>query len=477
MKLNTRHQLQHIYSRRTVQLLILIIFTAIMINGVFFFHLIRQNKDRLKKREQNEKAMLLTRRILGNMKDAEIGERGYILTGRKKYIMPYTRAIEVVFDNQKRLTNHITKYFNAESINDVAMLNKAIAEKCAELERTIQLKNQHKDAQVLEEINSDVGENQMNKIREICNNMLKDFYENIQNEDLKVSETLTRTKISLLFFSTIVIVVIGIMSFKLKKRQKKITDLFDVLEQQNSMLLTHQQELRNLSETFSSRNSELEHFTHIISHDLRGPLNNIQALTRILEEQDRDKANDPAFKMLKNVSTGLFHKLDDLIILLKQQKNGLLLKETIVFAELLEEVKNNHKIQIEHSGTVIDADFSEAGEVAFVKIYMQSILQNLITNAIKYRDPKRKNQISLKTHPKENNILLVITDNGKGIDLNKYGNEIFGLFKTFHTEQDSHGIGLYLVKKQTTEMGGDITVKSEAGVGTTFTIVIPTQAI
>ncbi|AMQ01359.1 hypothetical protein AY601_4520 [Pedobacter cryoconitis] len=477
MKLNTRHQLQHIYSRRTVQLLILIILAAIMINGVFFFHLIRQNKDRLRKREQNEKAMLLTRRILGNMKDAEIGERGYILTGRKKYMMPYTRAIEVVFDNQKRLTHHISKNFNTESLNDVVMLNKAIAEKCTALERTIQLKNEHKDAQVLEEINSDVGENQMNKIREICNGMLKDFYENIQDEDQKVSETLTRTKVSLLFFSTIVIVVIGIMSFKLKKRQKKITDLFDALEQQNSRLLIHQQELRNLSETFSSRNSELEHFTHIISHDLRGPLNNIQALIRILEEQDCDKANDPAFKMLKSVSTGLFHKLDDLIILLKQQKKGLLLKETILFAELLEEVKNNHKMQIEHSGTFIEADFSEAGEVAFVKIYMQSILQNLITNAIKYRDPKRKNQIFLRTYQKENTIHLIITDNGKGIDLNKYGNEIFGLFKTFHTEQDSHGIGLYLVKKQTTEMGGNITVKSEAGVGTTFTIVIPTKAV
>lgn len=477
MKLNTRHQLQHIYSRRTVQLLILIIFTAVLINGIFFFHLIRQNKDSLRKREQNEKAMLLTRRILGNMKDAEIGERGYILTGREKYIMPYTRAIEVVFDNQKRLTHHITRYFNAENGKDVILLNKAIAEKRTELERTIQLKNQHKDQEVLEEINSDLGENQMNKIREICNNMLRDFYENIQTEDQKVSETLTRTKISLLFFSTIVILVIGIMSFKLKKRQTKITDLFDVLEQQNSTLLTHQQELRNLSENFSARNSELEHFTHIISHDLRGPLNNIQALTKILEDQDQDKANDPAFKMLKNVSTGLFHKLDDLIILLKQQRDGLLLKETIVFAELLDEVKTNHKMQIANSGTVIEADFSEAGEVAFAKIYMQSILQNLVTNAIKYRDPMRQNQVYLKTHQKENAVHLVITDNGKGIDLNKYGSEIFGLFKTFHTEQDSHGIGLYLVKKQTVEMGGSITVKSEAGVGTTFTIVIPTKAI
>ncbi|MGY0039018.1 CHASE3 domain-containing protein [Pedobacter sp. NJ-S-72] len=215
MKLDTRHQLQHIYSKRTVQLLILIIFSAILINGIFFFHLIRQNKDSLrKKREQNEKAMQLTRRILGNMKDAEIGERGYILTGRKKYMLPYTRAMEVVYVNQQRLTNHIRRNFNTDNIDDINLLNKAITAKRTELERTILLKNQHKDDEVLDEINSDIGENQMNKIREVCNAMLKDYYENITTEDQKVSRTLTRTKISLLFFSTIVIVVIGIMSIK-----------------------------------------------------------------------------------------------------------------------------------------------------------------------------------------------------------------------------------------------------------------------
>ncbi len=474
MRSNTSHSLQHIYSKRTVQLLILIILSTIVMNGFFFFHLIRQNKDSLRKRGQNEKAMLLTRRILGNMKDAEIGERGYILTGRKKYILPYTRAFEVVSINQQRLTNHIRSNFNTDNIDDMDSLNIAIAVKREELGRTIQLKNHHKEAQVLKEINSDLGENEMNKIREICNRMLKDFYENIRKEDQKVSETLTRTKISLLFFSTIVILGIGVMRFKLINRQKKITDLFEALELQNSKLIIHQRELRKLSENFSSRNSELEHFTHIISHDLRGPLNNIRGLIEIIESEGDPRVNDPAFMMLKNASSGLFDKLDDLIILLKQKKNGLLLKETVVFSELLEEVKTNHKMQIENSGTSIEADFSESDEVPFAKIYMQSILQNLITNAIKYRDPLRKNHILLKTHKKETTVQLTITDNGKGIDLNKYGNEIFGLFKTFHTEQDSHGIGLYLVKKQTIEMGGDIIVESETGKGTTFTIVIPT---
>ena len=70
-------------------------------------------------------------------------------------------------------------------------------------------------------------------------------------------------------------------------------------------------------------------------------------------------------------------------------------------------------------------------------------------------------------------IRIMVKDNGQGIDMDKYGRDIFGLFKTFHNSEDSHGVGLYLVKKQVNEMGGDITIQSQAGHGTTFSITIP----
>lgn len=473
MTLNALNPTKNAHSTRTVQLLILLILSAVVINGVLFFHLMRQNKESMRKKELNEKAMILVRKILGTVKDADMGQRGYLITGREKYILPYTKAIRVISIYQDSLKYLIRAHFDAASIKTNIRLNNLIDSKLTEMETSIKLKDQNKNIQLLQLINSDIGEDDMTAIRKICNGMLDVFYVNVSLEDQKVSKTLAITEISIAIFSVLVIIVITILRVKLYNRRRKNIRLFEELELQNSKLITQQQELKGLSIDFSARNAELEHFTHIISHDLRGPLSNMISLIQILEEESQVNETNPVFKMLKNASLGLFHKLDDLIILLRQRQGGMLLKETISLSQLLGEVKVNHKMEIERSGTVIEADFIEADELLFVKIYMQSILQNLISNAIKYRDPLRTNCITLKTYKEEDTLRLNIEDNGKGIDLEKYGNEMFGLFKTFHTDQDSHGIGLYLVKKQIIEMNGNITVKSEAGKGTIFSITVP----
>jgi len=502
MPLNSLNPNRNIHSTRTVQLLILLVLSAVVINGALFFHLMRQNKESMRKKMLNEKAMILTRKILGNIKDAEMGQRGYILTGRSKYLLPYTSAVKVISAYQFSLTNLIKNHFSADNIITDHLLNNLINSKLAELKNTISLKNQGKEDFMLKVINSDAGEDEMDQIRKICNSLLTTFYNNLSLEDQKVSKTLSITEVSIAIFSILVIIVIFIMRIKLYNRRRKNIRLFEELELKNSKLITQQQELKGLSMDFSARNSELEHFTHIISHDLRGPLNNIISLIQLLEDEvppdetvtnlplmnseENDHASfivpkkqmftsetHPIFKMLKNASLGLFHKLDDLIILLRQRQGGLLLKESISLSQLLGEVKANHKMEIDRSGTLIEADFIAVDELLFVKIYMQSILQNLIRNAIKYRDPLRSNNIILKTYSEGDTIRLMISDNGRGINMEKYGSEIFGLFKTFHTEEDSHGVGLYLVKKQIIEMSGSITVQSEIGKGTTFNIVLP----
>jgi len=104
--------------------------------------------------------------------------------------------------------------------------------------------------------------------------------------------------------------------------------------------------------------------------------------------------------------------------------------------------------------------------------YLESILLNLVSNAIRYSNPDRKPVISI-TWSEENNIkTLQISDNGIGIDLEKYGDKIFGMYKTFSNNIDSRGIGLFITKNQIDAMGGNISVESEPNVGTTFKIYI-----
>jgi signal transduction histidine kinase len=67
---------------------------------------------------------------------------------------------------------------------------------------------------------------------------------------------------------------------------------------------------------------------------------------------------------------------------------------------------------------------------------------------------------------------IVVADNGLGIDLDKFGNNLFGLYRRFHTHVDGKGLGLYLVKSQVLAMRGKVTTQSQVGVGTTFTVVL-----
>jgi len=465
--------LKHIHGTRLVQLLIMVVFGATVINGIVYILHVQQNQESLRKRQLNEKAMVITRQLIGAIKNAETGSRGYMITQREKYILPYSKAIKEILPYQIELTRLIEQHFGKGELADVKLLNTIIHKKLADLSLMVELKNQEKDREMLLMINSDRSENDMNTIRNTCNRLMARFYENIDKEEKKVSETLIAGEISITLFSVVIIAGMGFMLSKLLEGQRKNVMLFDQLQAQNTKLVLQQQELKGLSMDFSARNAELEHFTHIISHDLRGPLNNMIALMNIISDEQDPVKETPEFKMLKSAGSGLYHKLDDLIILLRKKKDGNMLREIVTLSELLDEVRTNYKMEIERAGTRIDADFTEANELLSVKIYMQSILQNLISNGIKYRDPQRDNVISLKSWREDGHIKLRIADNGKGIDLNKFGKDIFGLFKTFHTDDDSHGVGLYLVKKQILEMNGSIDVESEAGEHTTFTISIP----
>ena len=118
----------------------------------------------------------------------------------------------------------------------------------------------------------------------------------------------------------------------------------------------------------------------------------------------------------------------------------------------------------------IEQDFKEAETVEFNKSYLESILLNLLTNAIKYSSPNRKPSIRVYTKKTKGAVQLYFADNGLGIDLERHKDKIFGLYQRFHDHADSKGLGLYMVNSQIRVMGGEIEVESEVNKGTTFII-------
>ncbi|QEC78294.1 sensor histidine kinase [Mucilaginibacter ginsenosidivorax] len=227
--------------------------------------------------------------------------------------------------------------------------------------------------------------------------------------------------------------------------------------------------LNKTVEMVTKNNQQLKNFTHILSHNIRNHASNISLVSSLIDESTLDEENAELFQKIKKISQGLNTTLEDLSYAIKI-KDEIIEAEQISFEEITDKILGIIESDIAVNRAVITRQF-EVKEVTFPKIYLESILMNLLNNAIKYRKPTVEPRVLLKTYRDENgNTVLECTDNGIGIDLTLHEKKIFGLYKTFHDRKDSHGVGLFLTKTQVDSQGGQITVTSKPNSGSTFKI-------
>jgi len=145
-------------------------------------------------------------------------------------------------------------------------------------------------------------------------------------------------------------------------------------------------------------------------------------------------------------------------------------KELVRFSDLVGNIKMSIKNLIDKDDITIKFDFSEIGEYLTFKSYLYSIFYNLISNSIKYRQEQVPSLIEIRSRRINDKIELIFTDNGMGIDLQKKGDQVFGLYKRFHSGIEGKGMGLVMVKTQVERLGGKISIKSAVNKGTEFKI-------
>lgn len=218
----------------------------------------------------------------------------------------------------------------------------------------------------------------------------------------------------------------------------------------------------------NNQNNRLLNFAHIVAHNLRNQSGNISSLVNLKEADMVD--NDEFFSYISAVSKELSSTIENLVELVRVQNDVNDDKEKLNVNNYLGKVlnilvDNIHKNKINIIDK-IDKNFS----VNFNKSYLESILLNLTSNAIKYSDKNKEAFIEYTQEVIDGYSVLVVKDNGIGIDLEKHKDEVFGLYKTFHTNENSTGIGLHITKNQIEAMGGKIEVESKVGEGTTFKV-------
>lgn len=231
-------------------------------------------------------------------------------------------------------------------------------------------------------------------------------------------------------------------------------------------------ELKSLTEELMNSNGELQQFAYITSHNLRAPVANLRSLTWLFDQESLTKKNKILFEKTALSISRLSDTLDDLNEILSTRVHKAADREIVSFEKELADIIYSISEEIKEKQAVITFDFSKAPAVCYPRKVIDSIFINMLTNAIKYRKKEEAPSIHLTTEEDGDFVILTVKDNGQGIDMDKYGNKVFGLYQRFHESTDGKGLGLYIVKNQVEALGGKIAVESILNKGTVFYVFL-----
>ena len=230
-------------------------------------------------------------------------------------------------------------------------------------------------------------------------------------------------------------------------------------------------ELEILTTRLKGQNNQLANFAHITSHNLRSPVSNLLMLLNMYNDVNNNPdQKEVVLEKFEIVIHHLSETLNDLMAALKIQEDVNKERDWVYFQQVVDKTISLLEGDIISTDAEIECDFSEAKKVYYNRGYLESIMLNIISNALKYRSPDRAPRIKLTSTNINGSIWLKIADNGLGINMERHGKKLFGLHKTFHRHKDAKGVGLYLTKTQIETMGGSISATSEVNKGTEFSI-------
>lgn len=219
----------------------------------------------------------------------------------------------------------------------------------------------------------------------------------------------------------------------------------------------------------NERNVRLVNFAHIVSHNLRSHSSNLSMLLDLIQIQIPNATENDFFPLLKNSVDNLQETIGHLNEVAVMSTKTIENLESLNLLDYIKKALNGvNALALESNcKTILEVDKNI--KVMALPAYLDSLLHNFITNAIKYKSPSRNPEIKFTAQIKNDFVALNIQDNGLGIDLNLHRDKVFGMYKTFHEHDEARGIGLFITKNQIEAMGGKVDVISAVDAGSTFT--------
>lgn len=226
------------------------------------------------------------------------------------------------------------------------------------------------------------------------------------------------------------------------------------------------QSLQDSNSKLTNQNVQLEQFSFITAHNLRGPLARIKGLIQLLPKNDSVEMThlDKSVQNLEDV-------ISDLGTIINIRYGANHMTELVSLKSITDQTIQTLEDDIKRKDLIIDLSHFHDQLIMGIKPYLLSIFYNLFHNALKYSSNERQSILKVSARETKEEVIVVIDDNGIGIDMRYAEGKIFNLYQRFHTNIEGKGFGLFLIKTQIEAMGGQIKINSELNKGTTFTIV------
>jgi signal transduction histidine kinase len=422
------------------------------------------------------------------MQSAESSQRGMLLTGNEIYLAPLDTAKTAA---RRRLALLQEKAAVAGPAGIVERLAGSVTAKFAEIDQTVTLKLEGKDAEALAIVRTNRGKLLMDEVNLFVSGIVRTADDRLTTGVAEQRANATRLRLVSLASALLIIAVVGGGAATVYRYTREITHARNEVDALNASL---EQRVATRTADLARANEEMQQFAHIVSHDLRAPLVNIVGFAGELEQglisvqaALRTSGNTPdgaparlaaetempeAIAFIRSSS----RKMDNLInAILKLSREGRrqLQAQSVDLGTTIKATLAAIQHQISEAGGTIRLDL-QVTQLVTDRLSLEQILGNLFDNAVKYRSHDRPLSIDVRSRQApDDRVIIEIADNGRGIAGNDLG-RVFELFRRAGVrDRAGEGVGLAYVQALVRKLGGDISVSSALGCGSTFSVVLP----
>ncbi|MCB8822875.1 sensor histidine kinase [Microvirga rosea] len=420
---------------------------------------------------ENRAFVLRTSSILRNMAElnvvvraAETGQRGFILTGERRYLAPYETAIQRVWAEFRDLESAVR---DPAQIDRLHRLRPLIADKLAELAHTVALRDESFEA-ALAVVRTDVGQKLMEDIQAVVDDFEQAEQEiMVSRSQLLEDQAQWATRISVLTaMLALAVIVVGVLWLARQRANAR------VLATERGFRQDLERQVESRTEQLTQVNRELDAFAYTISHDLRAPLRAMHGYADALAEDYGPTLPEEGQRFTHRIMAAADRMealIQDILTYSRMTREEVRVRP-VTLDESVDQVLAHARPRIEETGAVIEVG-RPLGIVSAHPAALELVLDNLIANAVKFVAPGKAPHIRVRSESQGDWVRLWVEDNGIGIDPS-HRERIFQPFQRLHGIETypGTGIGLAIVRRGLERMGGRCGVDAEAGRGSRFWI-------